>query len=263
MSVPALKFVEQPYDLNRMGNLLLQFRSKGYVVLPDVFERESVDPFFETVQSIIKQDERGRWFMPDDQPAIYWPVRSPRMRAVAQAALSHATMAPNVQVFETAWLILDSGQQGVRWHKDRQHEGFPGRDYHYPECVHIGMYFRDTEQDDGPTAIIPGSHADQNLNPYNNSPVEYMLPRKQDAVLWDQRCWHAATPRQKPGLRIFALFGFQPIQAFGSYALRGMPRALVKAWLDAAGTQDEAYFGGPWSAKSILDGIEAARKTED
>jgi hypothetical protein len=263
MSTPALRFHEQPYDLNRLGNLLLQFRTNGYVVLPDLFERESVDAFLAEVQTLVKKDERGRWSLPDDQPAIYWPIRAPRLKAILQGALSYATMAPNVQVFETAWLILDSGQQGVRWHKDRQHEGWRGRDYHYPECVHVGMYFRDTELEDGPTAIIPGSHVDQTLSPYtSDARIEHMLPRKQDAVLWDQRCWHAATPRQKEGLRIFALFGFQPIQAFGNYPLRHMPRALVKAWLEAEGTPEEAYFGGPWSARSVIEGIKAAQAAE-
>lgn len=260
MTAPSLRFREEPYDPNRLNNLLLQFRAKGYVVLPDLFERESVDAFLAEVQAVVKQNEQGRWIMPDDQPAIYWPIRAPRLRNVLPAALYPAKMTPKVSVFETAWLISETGKEGVNWHKDRQHEGALGRDYHYPECVHLGMYFRDMEVEDGPTRVIPGSHVDQNLNPYNNSPIDYMLPRKQDAVLWDQRCWHAATARQKLGLRIFALFGFQPVQAFGNYPLRAMPRALVQAWLDAEGTEDEAYFGGPWSVRSISDGLKDATK---
>lgn len=263
MTTPALGFREDPYDPNRLNNLLLQFRARGYVVLPDLFERESVDPFLEEVLAMVKQDDKGRWQMPDDQPAIYWPIRAPRLRAVLPAALHSAKMTPKVSVFETAWLIAESGKVGVNWHKDRQHEGPLGSEYHYPDCVHLGMYFRDTEPEDGPTRVIPGSHLDQNLNPYNNSPVEMMLPRKQDAVLWDQRCWHAASARQKPGLRVFALFGFQPTQAFGNYPLRAMPRALAQAWLAAAGTEDESYFGGPWSVRSIIEGIKQAEKATE
>jgi len=37
------------------------------------------------------------------------------------------------------------------WHKDRQHEGMPGREYHYPLGVHLGIYYRDMEDiEDGP-----------------------------------------------------------------------------------------------------------------
>ncbi len=263
MTVPALRFREEPYDLNRLNNLLLQFRVKGYVVLPDLFERDSVDPFLAEVQAAIKQNEQGRWFMPDDQPAIYWPIRAPRLRTLLPAALFPAKMTPNVSVFETAWLISESGKEGLNWHKDRQHEGTVGGNYQYPDSVHLGMYFRDMTPEDGPTRVIPGSHVDQNLHPYNNSPSDFMLPRKQDAVLWDQRCWHAASARQNPDLRIFALFGFQPIQSFGNYPLRAMPRALVQAWLDAEGTQDEAYFGGAWSVRSIIDGLKDALKDKE
>ena len=40
---PSLKFVEKPYPPSHLGNLLAKFRAKGFVVLPNVFERESVD----------------------------------------------------------------------------------------------------------------------------------------------------------------------------------------------------------------------------
>ena len=56
MSTPALRFREDPYDPNRLNNLLLQFRARGYVVLPDLFERESVDPFLEEVLAMVKPD---------------------------------------------------------------------------------------------------------------------------------------------------------------------------------------------------------------
>ena len=41
--MPTLEFVEEPYRPNQLANLLAQFRAKGFVVLPNVFERNSVD----------------------------------------------------------------------------------------------------------------------------------------------------------------------------------------------------------------------------
>jgi len=38
-----LRFVTDPYHANYIGQLLLLFQEQGYVVLTDVFERDSVD----------------------------------------------------------------------------------------------------------------------------------------------------------------------------------------------------------------------------
>ena len=198
--------------------------------------------------------------MPDDRPEMVWPIRAPRLRAALTGALSRSQMSPRISVFETAWLIRESGDKRGDWHKDRQHEGMPGQEYHYPRCVHLGIYYRDMEPEDGPSGVIPCSHINQNLNPYNDSPTELFLPKKQDVVMWDQRCWHQATARTKSGLRIFSIFGFQTIQVFRDYGARAMPRSLAQAWLDAKGTGDESFFGGVWDVESVMKGLAESEK---
>lgn len=263
MKTPSLRFVEKPYDSNRLHNYLLRFRARGFVVLPDVFERDSVDAFLEEVKSALGKNESGDWHLPDDRSEMVWPIRAPRLLPALQGALSPSRMTPRISVFETAWLIRESQEKRGEWHKDRQQEGMPGQEYHYPLGVHLGIYFLDMEKEDGPTQIIPCSHMDQNLNPYNGSEVEQFTPRKQDVVLWDQRCWHQATPRTKEGLRVFAIFGFESINSFKPYPLQSMPRALARAWLEAEGSEYESYYGGRWGIRSVLEGLKDVMKEGD
>ena len=142
---PSLKFIETPYPSSHLGNLLAQFRAKGYVVLPNVFKRESVDKFRQEVESAIVKTQDGHFELPDDRPELVYPLKAPRIRDPLSLALSPSQMAPKISVFETAWLISESGKNLGGWHKDRQHEGMPSREYHYPLAVHLGIYYRDIE----------------------------------------------------------------------------------------------------------------------
>ena len=260
---PSLKFVEEPYPLRHLGNLLAQFRAKGFVVLPNVFERDSVDGFRQEVEATVVKNPGGRLELPEDRPELVYPLRAPRIRAPLCGALSPSQIATKASVFETAWLISQSGEMTDDWHKDRQHDvGMPGNEYHYPLGVHLGIYYRDMEDiEDGPTAVVPRSHQDQSLNPYNGSAQELFLARKEDVVMWDQRLWHRANSRQKEGWRIFTIYGFYAVQAFQGYPIRQMAKALAQAWIESKGTADEVFYGGAFSLDSVRRGLKEANKT--
>ena len=259
---PSLKFVEEPYPLRHLGNLLAQFRAKGFVVLPNVFERDSVDGFRQEVEAAVVKNPGGRLELPEDRPELVYPLRAPRIRAPLCGALSPSQIATKASVFETAWLISQSGKMTDDWHKDRQHDvGMPGNEYHYPLGVHLGIYYRDMENiEDGPLAVVPRSHQDQSLNPYNGSAQELFLARKEDVVMWDQRLWHRANSRQKEGWRIFTIYGFYAVQAFQGYPIRQMPKALAQAWIESKDTADEVFYGGAFSLDSIRRGLKEAKK---
>ena len=259
---PSLKFVEEPYPLRHLGNLLAQFRAKGFVVLPNVFERESVDGFRQEVEAAVVKNPGGRLELPEDRPELVYPLRAPRIRAPLCGALSPSQIATKASVFETAWLISQSGKMTDDWHKDRQHDvGMPGNEYHYPLGVHLGIYYRDMEDiEDGPTAVVPRSHQDQSLNPYNGSAQELFLARKEDVVMWDQRLWHRANSRQKEGWRIFTIYGFYAVQAFQGYPIRQMAKALAQALIESKGTADEVFYGGTFSLDSVRRGLKEANK---
>lgn len=40
---------------------------------------------------------------------------------------------------------------------------------------------------------------------------ELFLPRKQDVVIWDQRCWHRATKAHQALTACLGIFGFYPV----------------------------------------------------
>ena len=260
MNDPPLRFNDTPYHWNQLGNILAEYRAKGYVILRGVFERDSVDEFLECVLAAAVKNEHGRCELPEDRREIVWPLYAPRIRQVLPPALSPAVIPPRPSLLEASWVFAEPNQEVSRqWHKDQRHEGISGREYQYPLNVHLGMYFRDMEHDDGPTEVVPGSHWDDSRNPYNDSPIEQFLPRKEDVVLWDQRCWHCASTRRKTGLRVFGIFGFYPIVRYQESPGFKMKTSVARAWMEADNPVDETFFGGQWSRESIIEGIDSIR----
>jgi len=249
MTTHSLKFVHWPPHDNELENTMLRFREFGFAVIRDVFERDSVDAFDAELRAALVSKPGGGVTLPDDSSLRVWPARAPRIRAFLDRAFSSDAMHPRASMFEAAWLIQPSAPEQVgphdNWHKDRGHRGDPLPGYHYPKDVHVGMYFSDMTLDHGPTQIIAGSHMDQTLSPFKHAPESFLL-RKQDVMLWDQRCWHRGTNRVLPGERIFALYGFYPVPVYHEGQHR-MTIAQRDAWKQAATPQDRVYFGGTFT----------------
>jgi len=248
LSVSALKFVETPYHANILAGYLLEFRERGFVVMRDVFARDSVDVYRTQIEAGIVRREDGKFVLPTETELAIAPTRAPRLRSILPGALSPALMQPHPALFEVAWLIQspNSTERALGWHKDRNHEGLTGSEYHYPADVHIGMYFEDTTEETGPTQAIERSHRDLTRSPYNGGEPVSFLCRKQDVVLWDQRLWHRATERKAPGYRIFGLFGFYPAPTYhgAPYKMTGGQR---EAWLSATDPSDQVFYGGTFA----------------
>jgi hypothetical protein len=246
-------FNTAPYHDSEVADILLNLRFRGFAKLPNVLNRIEAEKLAQLIRSrAIKRDHEGRWTLPDDIDEFVWPCLAPRAQQVARLALSSSKHAAQVSIFEIVWKITDHHFQQP-WHKDRQHEGMPGNEYHYPSCIHVSMYFDDIQPDDGPTELIPNSHQNQALNPISGSPKELVLIRTEDAVIWDQRCWHRASKRASAGLRILSLVGYVPVQLFGNSPQREMPKAMVRAWKNAKSDSEAVLIGGRWSLKSILE----------
>jgi hypothetical protein len=246
MRTSELRFNPHPYHPNDLLNQISHFQEQGFVVLRDVIERESVNAYREQVEAAVHETPEGRLILPTDSPLLLAPTYAPRLRQVLPYALSHAAMKPNPALFEAAWLINRPGPPVTAekgWHKDRDHEGMPGREYHYPKDVHVGLYLADMTPEHGPTECIPRSHRDPLLSPFSGASRAHFLPRQQDVVLWDQRMWHRATARSLPGLRLFAIFGFYSVPVYGPDR-RFLPEAMRQAWLDTADPYEEVLYGG-------------------
>ena len=315
----TLGFVNAPYSPDELAQLLRDFRTNGYCILPDVFTIPTVAPFRRRVLAAATaasptQQNAGsvRLQLPSSAPELIEPIRAPRIRSMLAAALTpeispsrptdvypkpQATAVertadlhhhpagsnfhrPFVQVFETSFVINDS-HAAENWHRDRYNEGEErgelsgfaasgaGDDiYHHPASVHLAMYFQDMEETLAPTQIVPGSHRDMSLYPTtvvaakghqqaSQCPIKSFVIRAQDCVVWDQRCWHRRapfSPRFAGDMRLLAIYGFNTIQQYPHWPATEMemPLALAHAWANAESPEDAAYWGGKWTARSIL-----------
>ena len=125
------------------------------------------------------------------------------------------------------------------------------------------MYFQDMEEALAPTQIVPGSHRDMSLDPTSaasDCPVESFVIRAQDCAVWDQRCWHRRAPfcpRFDGDMRLLAIYGFNAVQQYPHWPASEMemPFALARAWATAESPEDAAYWGGKWTAGSIVKAL--------
>jgi len=143
----TLGFVNAPYSPDELAQLLRDFRTNGYCILPDVFTIPTVAPFRRRVLAAATaasptQQNAGsvRLQLPSSAPELIEPIRAPRIRSMLAAALTpeiipsrltdvypkpQATPVertadlhhhpagsnfhrPFVQVFETSFVINDS-----------------------------------------------------------------------------------------------------------------------------------------------------------
>lgn len=248
----SLEFVEEPFSEELVGSMLQEFREKGYVVLREVFARDSVDRFLNDVLGSLIPGNDGQLTVPPDSRLYVWPTRAPRLRQLLSPALSHAkSMKRSASLYAVNWHVLPEQEHqhaNEVWHLDLDPEGMPDGGYHFPREIHVGMYFSDMTPALGPTEVVPGSHRNpQELSPFRpkfrSDQAELFACAKEDVILWDQRLWHRATRRTVPGYRVFAVFGFYTLPA-DRHKPRKMPAAQHAAWQAATSPAERAFYGG-------------------
>lgn len=268
MEIPSLQFVEELYSQDELNSMMKQFRDKGYVVLPDVLKRETVDSFNKQLESIMFHDGLS-WRIPDDSPHYIHLANTPRGYQVLAPALSRSATKP-MPCLHTTMVVIQKGADGSNipeWHKDREPDGMPANEYHWPLDVFLGFYMEDMTEDHGPTLVIPGSHKDPAITPWNGMvEPEAIYCRKQDALLLDQRTWHRGTARKVTGNRFLIIYGYYALPHFYGTTFR-MPRAQRNAWINSDSRQDRVLFGGPFAPpvredlEHISEAIEEREKS--
>ena len=256
MVTPALNFVETPFHPNDEGNILLQFRERGFVRVENVFERDSVDPFLAQIQAIVRKTDKpyAPYDLPNDNPLTIWPAKAPRMRHILRSAFAWGRQRPQLCLFHPSWLVKphNPDERLVHdWHKDGDHESFGTLNghYQYPSVIHVNIYFADMTLEHGPTYVIPRSHRDGTLSPYNGAKEEPLMANKGDIVMWDQRMWHRASPRTIPGLRIVAIWGFCSFPLGVEKPFKLTP-AQKRAYQETKDPAEKILFGGPFDMES-------------
>ena len=242
-----LRFVDEPYQASYAQNYLLRFQEQGYVVLPDVFERDSVDEYLAQVHAALVPGQENRLDLPPS-PLRIAPTRARRIREMVRAGFCPAAMRPNISISEVTWLIAPAESPGsiaASWHKDRDHHCFTCAQGYSPGIdIHVGMFFSDMTPMHGPTQVIARSHRDITRSAFAGCEPDSFLCRKQDVVMWDQRRWHRATPRTIDGHRVFALFGFYPIPNYDEKKMHPMDASQRQACLDAGDDIEAMLYGG-------------------
>ncbi len=248
MNEPKLLFNETPYAPDEIERMAQEFRERGYVVLPDVFERASVPDFKRQLEELMFHNGVA-YTLPDDAPHYIHAALALRGRQILPRALS-ASVAKPMPSIHTTIIVIETdetrGEYAPEWHKDREPDGMPGNEYHYPLDVFLAFYFEDIDDEHGPTQIIPGSHRNVAMTPHNDAPVESIHLRMEDALLIDQRAWHRGIPRNAPGTRFVIVYGVYALPHHYGTNFQ-MPRAQLHQWVNAANTQDRVYFGGPFA----------------
>lgn len=247
MKKPALQFIDAPYPDDAVRKMVREFQEKGYVILPDVFERRSVDRFVKELTDVMVFNGL-QVTIPDDLPHYIHCAYTPRARQILPFALSHSVAKPSPVLHTTIIIIETDEKRGYapEWHKDREPDGMPDNTYHYPLDVFVGFYFEDMTENHGPTLVIPGSHRDTAMTPHSGAPIEAVTCRKQDALLLDQRVWHRGTPRKALGNRFLIVYGYYALPHFYGATFH-MPRAQRRAWMQAGNMRDRIFFGGPFA----------------
>ena len=250
---PELGFTEELFPANYRGNLLGQFREKGFVVLPGVFRKETVDAYRRQIESLVKDSGHSSnpYRIENEDPILVHPAKAPRILNILKGCFMPWFVEPKPVLFHPAWNVHPSNPvSGVApdWHKDADHEGRTTiGGYTRPTVAHITMYFEDMMLERGPTYVLPRSHRDIRISPYDGGKEEPLLCNKEDAIVWDQRLWHRGSSRTTTGKRIVAIFAFfgAPIEP-DRWPIWNSQKAAYRA-----ATQDweRTLFGGPIDAE--------------
>ena len=247
MMPPKAKFIEESYQIEEVNRMVSEFQEKGYTILRNVFERESVKEFKKQLEELMYFNGNA-YTIPDNTPHYIHGALAPRGRQLLPLLLSHSEAKP-MPVIHTTIIVIETDEArgyAPEWHKDRQPDGMPGKEYHYPDDVFLAFYFEDIDENHGPTQIIPGSHRDVNMKPNTDAPVESIILNMEDALLIDQRAWHRGVSRKAPGTRFVIVYGMYAMpQHYGSTFQ--MPRMQMHHWMNAKTTKDRVYFGGPFA----------------
>ena len=237
---------------NDRGNILLRFREQGFATIGGVFQHDTVDAYLDQIKSLVRKNDV--WWnplvLPQVDPIITVPAKAPRLLEILRSAFMPWIDRPEPVLMSPSWLIKPSNPDEKLvhdWHKDADHIGATCiHGYTPPAVIHTAIYFADMTPDLGPTYVIPRSHRDATISPYNGAKEEAFLPSKADVVIWDQRLWHRGSARRVDGVRIAALFPFYGVPT-GPNRTR-LCEAQRAALSQAKTDEERILFGGPIEA---------------
>jgi len=197
-----------------------QLERESWTMLPGVFEpaelanlREEVDEIFATMpaERVREDKEEFRYELLNRSAACQQAVAHPRVLEVVEPLLGEDCHV----IAHTAWRN-PADFAGGPWHCDAgphipRAEGIEWDDrIPYPVfAIGTHIYLQDCNRDDGPTAILPGSHRSGRLAPYDRmydpdltyegrAPV-LIEAKAGDVALFVSDAWHRGLPATADG----------------------------------------------------------------
>jgi ectoine hydroxylase-related dioxygenase (phytanoyl-CoA dioxygenase family) len=198
------------------------FQRDGFIVVRDVLNAEQIAHFIEIVDSLA-HEERG-----DDEsqtveirnaiarhdgllPLLDWQATFPLIAEIMgwniQLTTSHVFVRPPTPKENQQF-------KAIGWHCDGASPQFPVIAGQLPRMyAKVGFFLTDLSQpDSGNLRVVPGSHlraappeTDENGEPIGAIQV---LTKPGDAVLFEQRTWHAVGPNYAPHARKNIYMGY-------------------------------------------------------
>jgi ectoine hydroxylase-related dioxygenase (phytanoyl-CoA dioxygenase family) len=205
-----------------ISHLREQFERDGFLVMRNVLDGDQVAHFTQIVDHLARE-ERG-----DDEtqtveirnaiardaallPLLDWKSTFPMMTEIMgwniQLTTSHVFVRPPTPKENQQF-------KAIGWHCDGPNPQFPAIDGQLPRMyAKVGFFLTDLSQpDQGNLRVVPGSHLhaapperDENGEPLDAIQV---LTNPGDAVLFEQRTWHAVGPNYAPHARKNIYIGY-------------------------------------------------------
>ena len=213
------KFNINIYTNDELKTLASSFQGKDYIICSDVFKRESVKEFENELEEITYFNDLS-YTISNNSPLYITTVTVPRGRQVLPYVLSFTVAKPMPALHSSIFIIETEemrGKYAPEWHKDRQPDGIPGNEYHFPLDVFFAFYFEDIDNNHRPTQIIPGSHRDATPLSNTEALVESIHLQMEDVLLTDQRAWHRGVSGKDPDPRFVFVYGmYAMVQHYGT-----------------------------------------------
>ena len=108
MCQTSLVFNTEEYSDAEIQSFIKQFQDKGYVILPKVFERESVVKFKNELEGIMYFNGCA-YTIPDDSPHYMAAALASRGRQVLPYALSHS-VAKAMPALHTTIIVIETDE---------------------------------------------------------------------------------------------------------------------------------------------------------
>lgn len=202
-----------------------EFERNGFLVLRGALNPQAIEPLIAVVDRLDEQERAQKNLAPDATVEIRNAIASaPELLPL----LDHPTTFPlmveilgwNIQLTTSHVFVrtpspkVEASFKAIGWHCDGPNPGFPAVHGTLPRLyAKIGYFLTDLSRPDmGNLRVVPGSHLkaapperDENDEPIGAIQV---LTNPGDAVLFEQRLWHAVGPNYASHARKNVYIGY-------------------------------------------------------